>query len=150
MQGKSRWLSEETMVKNSNIPFGLGWDIHVVSDYPEARSGHFVPTDRLGRMVHSMTGRNFEDLAGIAIRHEDTLSYVIAISRGYKKEDVTIGRMIEVISHECSHVADQLFSAGELVPCTETRAYTVDWLVGMVGAAVLPKLWTALSLPAEA
>lgn len=146
----NRWLSEETMVKNPNIPFGLGWDIHVVSDYPGARAGHFVSTDHLHCMVSAMTGRAFVDFAGISIKYEETHSYVIAISRSFKGDDVTIGRLIEVISHECSHVADYMFTAAELVPCTETRAYTVDWLVGMTGAAVLPKLWSVSSLPAKA
>lgn len=147
---KSRWISEETMVKNPNIPFGLGWDVHVVSDYPNARPEHRMSTERLEKMVHSMTGRDFSQLAGISIRHEETFSYVIAISRQFKGEAVSVGRMIEVIAHECSHVADCMFSAGELQPCTETRAYTIDWLVGMAGAAILPDLWGCLMLPRPA
>lgn len=147
---KSRWLSDETMVKNANIPFGLGWDIHVVSDYPGARPGHHMTTERLTRMVRDMTGRGFGEFAGISIRHEQTLSYVIAVSRSFKGEAVTVDRMIEVIAHESSHVADYMFSAGELQPCTETRAYTIDWLVGMAGAAVLPKLWGSLELTRSA
>lgn len=138
---KDRWLSEETMVKNSNTPFGLGWDVHVLTDHPEARQGHFVSTGRLYRMVQAVTGRDSGEFAAISIKYEATQSYVIVIFRSNAGVDVTPGRVIELICHECSHVADCMFSAGELVPCTETRAYTIDWLVRMAGAAVLPALW---------
>lgn len=147
---KDRWLSEETMVKNPNIPFGLGWDVHVVSDYPDSRPGHRMSTARLHAMVKAMTDRDFSLYAGITIKYEPTQSYVVAISRSHNGVGVSVGRMLEVITHESSHVADYMFAAGELQPCTETRAYTIDWLVGMAGAAVLPKLWSNQELPYSA
>lgn len=145
---KYRWLSERTQVKNSNIPFGLGWDVHFLSDYPGACAGHFLPTQRLHAMVKSMTGRDFDSFAGITISHEETKSLVIVVARGMSREDVTIGRLLEVTAHECSHAADQLFARCEIVPCTELRAYTTDWLFGMCGAALLPELWAPRTLTA--
>lgn len=43
---------------------------------------------------------------------------------------VTKTRLIELIVHECSHAVDEWFKGTRVRPCTEVRAYYLDWVVG--------------------
>lgn len=54
---------------------------------------------------------------------------------------VSDGRMIELIAHECCHTVDYIADRAGVKFCTESRAYTLDWLVGRTSQVVLPHLW---------
>lgn len=41
-------------------------------------------------------------------------------------------RLVELVTHECSHAVGSVFDRTGVVPCTELRAYHHDWLVGKV------------------
>lgn len=49
-------------------------------------------------------------------------------------------RVIELIAHESSHMVDTWFTRAAIVPCTELRAYYLDWLVGKIVECCYPSL----------
>lgn len=130
-------------------PLSLGFSGHLVTDAPGARVGFRKDAKLIDELLAAQKG-DYSKSCGAALEYNDAQAriYLIVIRARQDGTAVMPGRLIELIAHECSHVVDYVFSNAGIVGCTETRAYTMDWLVGKAVNAVLPQLWEPLLLPA--
>lgn len=128
-------------VMNSDWSLSLGFTIHVLTDNVEAVAKHRRTREQLDEFIRETATPNHVGSSGVSLQFNDSRKYVIIVGSVEAGCRVTDGRMVEIIAHECSHVVDYIADVAALKLCTETRAYTLDWLVGKTAQVVLPHMW---------
>lgn len=137
-----------TQIVGSDWPFSLGFTIHVMTDNVDADAGHRKSADLIREFISETASPEHAGSSGYSLQFDNSRQYVVIIMSTEADVRVSDGRMIELIAHECSHIVDYVSKQTCMTPCTETRAYTLDWLVGKVTQVVLPHLWAPKLLEA--
>lgn len=144
-RSKLRRLLERTALIGTDWPMSLGYRICVLTDNPDARPENHVQTSDLRGLLKELGGP--DDCSGVYMRLDTNKRlHLIAIFCTEGGERVRDGRLVELVAHECSHVVDSVQELTHAKMCTETRAYTLDWLVGRTCGAVMPHLFGAALL----
>lgn len=128
-------------VMGTDWSLSLGYTIHVLTDNVDAAAGFRKDASMIRSFISETSGPDHAGSSGYSLRFDASRKYVIIIMSSEGEMKVSEGRMIELVAHECSHIVDYIAEMTCAKPCTETRAYTLDWLVGKVTHAVLPHLW---------
>lgn len=128
-------------IMGTDWSLSLGYSIHVLTDNVDAAPGFRKETELIREFICETSGPEHAGSSGYSLRFDKSCLYVIVIMSQECGTKVADGRMVELIAHECSHIVDYIADMTCVKPCTETRAYTLDWLVGKVTHAVLPHLW---------
>jgi len=115
---------EPFMICGPNHPFSLGFRVHLITDSEFFNSHVVIPSNEMEELI----GDNLRHDA-LAVVHEEQRSYSIYIPR---KSTLTRIRLLELIVHEVSHICDFFFHRANVHPCTELRAYTNDWICGLI------------------
>lgn len=139
-------LMRGTEVIGTDWPLSLGYTVHVMTDRPAALCAVRKSEQDMDFFAIKTCGEGLETARGLSCALDKRRQYVIMIRATEDGVAVAAGRLIEIIVHECSHIVDYICQRTHAVPCTETRAYLIDWLVGRVCASVMPELWTVPAL----
>lgn len=132
-----------TEIMGTDWSLSLGYSIHVMTDNVDADSGFRKSEDTIREFICEASTPEHAGSSGCSLQFDNSRKYVIIVMSTEAGVKVPDGRMVELIAHECSHIVDYVAAKTCAVPCTETRAYTLDWLVGKVARAVLPHLWAS-------
>lgn len=146
LQHRFERLFNGSELAGTDWPLSLGYRIHLITDSPIAKTGFRKDSVLIDELLAAQK-TDHSDSQGLACEYSDGKVYLIVIRASENGSAVLPGRLIELIVHECSHVVDYVFSNTSVKACTETRAYTMDWLVGKAINAVLPHLWESPALP---
>lgn len=145
-QTKLHRLLKQTVLIETDWPMSLGYRICVLTDNPCAKPENHVQTSDLRGLLAQLGASG--NYSGISMRLDgDDRLHLIAIFCSEGGIRVHDGRLVELIAHECSHVVDHIEELAHSKMCTETRAYTLDWLVGRACGAVMPYLFEPVLLP---
>lgn len=128
-------------IVDTDWSLSLGYSIHVLTDNVDAAPGFRKDAELIREFICETSGPEHAGSSGYSLRFDRSRQYVIIIMSQEEGSKVADGRMVELIAHECSHIVDYIAELTRAKPCTESRAYTLDWLVGKVTHAVLPHLW---------
>lgn len=115
-------------VLGADHPISIGWRLKLITTSPYANKNARLSTDEMTRFLGG------EQHEGMCLEVDDLRVCVIVIN--YAGSDAPAKRrIVELITHECSHALDGFFDRCFLVNIdTELRAYYLDYLVGKVCA----------------
>lgn len=124
---KKNWLGEfkNQKIDYKNTPFSLGYDIYFISNSKHLSDEARVSSEALRHHV----GSSFKG-QGLASSYKKHSVYCIAIID--KRGNMDIIRLIEVLTHEASHIVDYIIENCAIRNVdTEVRSYILDHIVGL-------------------
>lgn len=114
------------VVINPDHPLSLGWSLCLYTD-----SRFFKKKYRVSSKV---IAKHVDDMRSACAIHSrfDRLRVATLAFPSYGHDN--LNRLHELIIHEVSHEVDALFETACVKPCTEVRAYHMDWMCGRIFA----------------
>lgn len=126
------------IVMNSDFALSLGYSIRLLSDHP------FFGPNVSDLSFFDEIYPGWISVEGLHLVHasQRTITVLIRNAKGPEGQNLPVGRVIEVLVHEVSHLVDGLFERTCIHTVdTELRAYYQDWLVGKFLHLGEPRLW---------
>lgn len=122
-KARSEMIYGKMIIKYKDTPFSCGADIYFISANPLVKPAFRCPLWFSAKHIGSQYRSQ-----GLASSYSDPKNYAIYIT----DRPLSKSRMVELITHECSHVVDYILEHCCITTVhTEVRAYLLDHIVGL-------------------
>lgn len=112
------------LIVDTNHPFSVGYSIYLKTNH-SAFPEHMRCSDEEMELCLGKENK----CEALFASFEDNKAHCIFIPSICGE---SILRVVELVIHEVSHLVDSIFELTRVTPCTETRAYMMDWLCGLI------------------